>query len=82
MYLPRARASLVVVITMSKLPNDTVRCNGVSSVEDGQTFWREGCETCLRRTAPRPKRVWMMNPPAIIAFECEFLVEPPPISRP
>lgn len=55
------------------LPNDVARCDGVGSDGEG---WREGCETCLRRTAPRPERVWMMGPPAIIAFWCEYLIEP------
>lgn len=56
----------------SKLPEDEARCNGVQ--EDGE--WREGCEDCLRRTAPRPKYVWMIPPPEIIAFECENRIEP------
>jgi hypothetical protein len=56
------------------LPNDYARCDGVNL--DGA--WREGCETCLRRTAPRPKIPLMMAPPAIIAFECEYLISPPP----
>jgi hypothetical protein len=55
------------------LPNDIARCNGDGSDEDG---WRDGCETCLRRTAPRPDHVWMIAPPPIIAFECEYLIEP------
>lgn len=58
------------------LPNDTARCNGVHSIGDGEIHWREGCEKCLRRTAPRPEVVWMIEPPAIIVFECEFLIEP------
>lgn len=61
---------------LQRLPNDVARCNGSSSVEGGVTYWREGCETCLRRTAPRPEMVSMMQPPAIIAFECEHLIEP------
>lgn len=58
------------------LPNDIACCNGVSFEEDGGIDWREGCETCLRRTASRPEVVWMIEPPAIISFECEFLIEP------
>lgn len=54
------------------LANDIARCDGVQI--DGE--WREGCETCLRRTAPRPERFSVIAPPEIIAFECEHLIEP------
>lgn len=49
--------------------NDESRCNGV--LLDGE--WREGCETCLRRTTPPrdPNRARMMEPLRIIVFECE-----------
>lgn len=61
------------------LPNDVARCNGMW-IEDGDyhSGWREGCETCLRRTAPGGAQTWIMEPPAIIAFECEYLIEPKP----
>lgn len=55
------------------LPPDAVRCPGEGSLEEGQWTWREGCETCLRRTAPGGRR-WMMPPP-IVAFWCEGLIE-------
>ncbi len=57
------------------LPTDVARCPGVGSDAEG---WREGCETCLRRTSPPadPERVWMMSPPALVAFWCEYLIEP------
>ena len=58
------------------MTSDTARCDGASSIEDGVQYWREGCETCLRRTAPRPETVSMIQPPAIIAFECANLIEP------
>ena len=58
---------------MSWLPNDVARCNGYGSDTEG---WREGCETCLRRTAPRKGIGPTIAPPPIIAFECEFLIEP------
>jgi hypothetical protein len=61
---------------MNTLHSDISRCNGVGFQEDDGWDWREGCETCLRRTAPRPKFVIMMAPPLIIAFECEYLIEP------
>lgn len=57
------------------LPNDVTRCDGVRHEEEGVMEWREGCEHCLRRTAPRPARCWMMEPPAIIVFACEHLIE-------
>jgi hypothetical protein len=58
------------------LPYDIARCEGVGYFEDGKMYWREGCETCLRRTAPRKGQGPMIFPPAIIAFECEHLIEP------
>jgi len=59
-----------------KLPYYVARCDGVGFEERDGWDWREGCETCLRRTDPRPVRVRMMEPPPIIVFECEFLIEP------
>lgn len=54
------------------LLDDVARCRG--SGEDGE--WREGCENCARRLAPvAGDRVVSMDPPAIIAFWCEFLIE-------
>ena len=56
------------------LSYDTARCIGVGSDEEG---WREGCETCQSRTAPRRSELtWYITPPPIIAFECEYLIEP------
>ena len=61
---------------MRNLPNDVARCNGVW-VEDGiYSEWREGCETCLRRTSKKPEYYSLIDPPAILAFECEYLIEP------
>lgn len=59
---------------MNPLPADVARCPGVE-YDDGH--FREGCETCLRRTdrSHFPQQVWMA-PPAIIAFFCEALIEP------
>jgi hypothetical protein len=54
-------------------PNDVARCNGYGSDEEG---WREGCETCLRRTAPRPGVYSLIPPPPIIAFECPNIIKP------
>jgi hypothetical protein len=58
------------------LRDDVERCDGVGFQEVDGWDWREGCETCLRRIAPRGERVWMIEPTKIIAFECEFLIEP------
>jgi hypothetical protein len=58
------------------LPNDVARCDGIGSVENGVKYWRDGCDTCLRRTAQRKESVWMMSPPPIIAFECEYIILP------
>ncbi len=55
------------------LADDIARCDGVGNDQAG---WREGCEDCLRRTAPRPEMTTHMEPPAIIAFECEWRIEP------
>ena len=60
---------------MRNLPADVARCNGVSYEEDGRIDWREGCEHCLRRIAPRPEIYVMIHPPEIIACECEYLIE-------
>jgi hypothetical protein len=51
------------------LGNDTARCDGVGSDAEG---WREGCEDCLRRTAPRYGILTMTSPPPVIAFWCEL----------
>lgn len=57
------------------LPADVARCHGSGSDAEG---WREGCETCQRRTSPpvNPDRVWTMRPPAVIAFFCEYEIPP------
>ena len=56
------------------LPNDVARCAGVGDDDEG---WREGCEDCARRLTESTSAVtaWMM-PPAIIAFWCEFRIDP------
>lgn len=63
-----------------RLLNDIARCDGVGyyDIDDDETYWREGCEACLRRAAPRPEGVQMIEPPAIIVFECEYLIESTP----
>ena len=58
----------------NSLPADIARCDGVGNDTEG---WREGCENCLRRTShpANSERVVRMQPPAIIVFECEYLLE-------
>lgn len=58
------------------LAYDIARCPGKGHTENGVTDWREGCETCLRRTSPPGPRTPFIEPPPIIVFECEFLIEP------
>jgi len=53
------------------LPNDVARCKGI--VSDGELF--EDCENCLRRLAPATVNVFYIEPPVIIAFWCEYLIE-------
>lgn len=64
---------------MTALPHDVARCSGVGFQEDDGWDWREGCEDCLRRTATwggLPGGGVYMEPPSIIAFECEYRIEP------
>lgn len=59
---------------MTRLLFDVARCEGVGSDAEG---WREGCETCLRRTSPGRKQYQAyLIPEDIIAFECVYLIEP------
>lgn len=58
------------------LPNDIARCPGVGSEEDGEMHWREGCDTCQRRTSPAEPTTPWMEPPSIIVFWCVGLIEP------
>ena len=50
------------------------RCLGSGSYEDGKFYWREGCDDCQRRVA-WTKEDWI-DPPPIIAFECEYRIGP------
>ena len=60
------RIKCIVKGAKMHLPNDVARCNG--------NDWEE-CEKCLRRIAPRHERAVMMQPPSIVAFSCEYLIE-------
>ena len=53
--------------------NDIARCAGVGDDVDG---WREGCETCQRRTSPGGDYTPHMEPPPIIVLWCEYEIEP------
>lgn len=53
------------------LPGNVARCAGFG---DGPDDWLDECHACQRRTAPGGE--WMMKPPAIVAFQCEYLIEP------
>ena len=71
-----AALGAVAIAAMTTLPNDFARCAGDGSDEEG---WREGCEDCLRRTAPwagLPGGGEHIKPPPIIVFECEYRIEP------
>ena len=59
---------------MLTLPATVARCDGV--LIDGD--WRDGCETCLRRTvpAPVPETTPRIVPEQILAFECFALLDP------
>jgi len=65
------------ILNMNTLPNDVARCEGAGSWDWREGwFWREGCEDCLRRTAPRKGVHSFIEPPLIIAFWCEYQIEP------
>jgi hypothetical protein len=55
-----------------KLPDHIARCPGIPLDEEG-TEWHDDCENCLRRLAAPSK--FKMQPPRIIAFFCEFVIE-------
>jgi len=61
-------------MTGQQLPADVARCPGDGSFEDGEQHWREGCDDCLRRTAPGGHN--SIDPPPIIVFECEYRLGP------
>ena len=50
-------------------------CPGAGVQEEGQWHWREGCDDCTRRTRPDPAD-GVVEPPPIVAFECELRIEP------
>ena len=63
---------------MTKLSVGIARCPAIGSDEDGEWHWREGCDDCQRRVA-WTRDDWI-DPPPIIAFECEYRIGPEPLS--
>lgn len=57
---------------MTELPDHIARCPGIPLNEE-ETEWHIDCEDCLRRLAPPAK--FKMEPPKIIVFFCEYLIE-------
>jgi hypothetical protein len=54
---------------------EVLGCPGAGIQEDGQFSWAYGCADCLRRIRPDPAD-GVIEPPSIIAFECELRIEP------
>ena len=54
---------------------EVLGCPGAGISEDGQFDWAYGCADCLRRVRPDPAD-GVIEPPSIIAFECELRIEP------
>lgn len=54
---------------------EVLGCPGAGVQEDGRFDWAYGCDDCTRRTRPDPAD-WVINPPPIIAFECELRIDP------
>jgi hypothetical protein len=58
------------------LPDHIERCKGIVYDRfDGDEDVYEDCETCLRRLAPPGP--YVMEPPKIITFFCEYQIEAP-----
>jgi len=54
---------------------EVLGCPGAGIQEDGQFDWAYDCADCLRRVRPDPAD-GVVEPPPIIAFECEMRIEP------
>jgi hypothetical protein len=61
---------------MNWLPYDIARCNGMRIESEEYSGWRKDCETCLRRTAPRPEIYTFISAPHTTTEQCEHLIEP------
>lgn len=54
---------------------EVLGCPGAGIIEDGQFDWAYGCADCQRRVRPDPAD-GVVEPPPIVAFECELRIEP------
>ncbi len=54
---------------------EVLGCPGAGILEDGQFDWAYGCADCLRRVRPDPAD-GVVEPPGIVAFECDLKIEP------
>ena len=54
---------------------EVLGCPGAGVQEDGQFDWAYGCADCQRRVGPDPVD-GVVEPPPIVAFECELRIEP------
>jgi hypothetical protein len=54
---------------------EVLGCPGAGVQEDGQFDWAYDCADCLRRVRPDPAD-GVVEPPPIVAFECELRIEP------
>ena len=54
---------------------EVLGCPGAGIQEDGGFDWAYGCADCQRRVRPDPAD-GVVEPPPIVAFECELRIEP------
>ena len=54
---------------------EVLGCPGAGIQEDRQFDWAYGCADCQRRVRPDPAG-GVVEPPPIVAFECELRIEP------
>ena len=54
---------------------EVIGCPGAGIQGDGQVDWAYGCADCQRRVRPDPAG-GVVEPPPIVAFECELRIEP------
>ena len=54
---------------------EVIGCSGAGIQEDKEFDWAYGCADCQRRVRPDPAD-GAVEPPPIVAFECELRIEP------